>query len=85
MSLTKIIIFLVGLSALMIGWAIFGVELWHLYYKEHVFELAPMTFAAVMITGGAITIQTGDVRQTVKFLKSVKSGGRRSYDPPKDA
>lgn len=82
MSMTKIIIFLVGLSALLIGWSIFAVELYHLYFHEHIFELGPMSFAGIIMTGGAITIQTGDVRESVRFLRSMKPGGRRRYDPP---
>lgn len=80
--MTNKIIFLLGLSAIVMGWFISGVELYHVTAGQHKLEVLPFIISAFFMTSGGIVIQTGSVLKVAQLLMSVIPGGRRKYDPP---
>ncbi len=83
MYLTAGIIFMIGISMLVISWVIGVIECIHLTRHEHQFQLTPFVFAFLGMTGGGLVIQTGSLVFAAKKLKEMTRGlpgGRRWYD-----
>lgn len=81
-KITEAIVFILGLSAILCGWIICGVELYHVSAGQHKLESLPFIIAGVFMTSGGIIVQTGSVIKAAQFFISAIPGGRRKYDPP---
>ena len=70
------------------GWSVFG-RMLYAVNGFHGFEWMPFAWALACVVGGALLIQTGNVKDALDIVKSawpffreVKPGGERKTDPP---
>ena len=90
---TTYVILGVGLLVILIGAGIAGFEFYHrIRYAAnaggHVFEWQPFAWAVAFIWGGALLIQTGNVKESldtmrhaIPFFRQARAGGQRVTDP----
>lgn len=81
----------IGLSTCVLGFAIGGVETYHVLHGSHPFGYPPFIGSALFIIGGASLVQTGSVKaalgnliEVTPLLKSTRINGRRATDPKKE-
>ena len=81
-KISSAIIFMLGMSGIIFGWLIVGIELYHLSLHYHQFEAMPFIVGGISMTAGGVIVQTGSIMNVVQFLMDLKPGGRRKNDPP---